>query len=69
MALHPELEYRCGVVTTDGCLLGVVTNPHTNVSTTSTTPDVIGKFKSTRETEIRVVGMKYIYIYIGTHKN
>ena len=46
VTFHPELEYRGGVVTTNGCLLGIVTNTHPNMSTTSTTPDVVGKFKS-----------------------
>lgn len=53
MALHPELKYRCGVVATDSRLLGIVTNTHTNVSTTPTTPNVIGKLKSVIKTEIR----------------
>ena len=46
MALHSELKYGGGVIAPDGCLLGIVTHTHSNVSTTPTTPDVIGKLKS-----------------------
>ena len=45
VALHPELEDGGGVVPPHCRLLGVVTDTHTNVSSTSTAPDVIGELK------------------------
>lgn len=46
VTLHSELEDGCGVVVSNGCLLGIVSHPHSHMRATPTTPDVVRKLKS-----------------------
>ena len=45
MALHPELEDGRGIVVSNARFLGVVAHTHSQMLTTSSTPDVVWEFK------------------------